>query len=233
MILKNHIKHLTLLLAILSLVTQTHNANARQAWLIQTRIPDDVNNPVTVLLGEEMQTITLSNRLASGPIPIPTDGVIRLIQELPENEKTREKKHNVLSQTRIPDNVDNALIILSPDTGSDREHTFFRSRMQDLNQFQGGNILYLNMTNFNIGIEIGDERLALRPGSSRIHSGINVSQATSVPYRYSYHNDVDNQWRVISASMTIAVPTRREIKIFAANENTGNVRLSAITFPVN
>ena len=59
----------------------------RAAWIVQTGIPAGMDNPVKVLVGKKIEMLTLSNRVAAGPVKIPQDGLIRLVKEVPHPEK--------------------------------------------------------------------------------------------------------------------------------------------------
>jgi hypothetical protein len=204
----------------------------RLAWFIQTGIPEGLDNPVMVMTGKKIELVTLSNRLASGPVKIPPDGVIRLVREIQDPMDPKKSIYLNLAEAKIPETMKQALVILVPSVADPATSRIFHVRTQGLSNFNGGDCLYLNLTNLDMIIEIGDKKIPLKPGNLRILDGSKADQAVDVPFRYSYYHPTLDKWRVLSASVTIMSPTRREIVVFGIDQNTSRVKCSNITFPV-
>jgi|688.fasta_scaffold18829_7 hypothetical protein len=205
----------------------------RKAWLIQTGIPEGLENPVKIMIGRDIQSVTLSNRMATGPIKIPSDGIIRLVREIPDPKNPEKTLYQTLAEAMVPEKMDQALIILVPVLNKAAEGRVFTSKVQGLTDFKGGDCLYINLTNVNVAIEIAESKIPLKPGDSKIFDGEAYIEATSVPFRYSYFHPEKKKWKVLTASLAIMSGTRREIWIFSFNANTDQVKCHGITFPVD
>lgn len=205
----------------------------RKAWLIQTEIPEGLKNPVNIMTGKDIQLVTLSNRMASGPIKIPSDGIIRLVREIPDPNNPEKTLYQTLAEAMVPEKIDQALIILVPMPKKTADGRVFMAKVQGLTGFNGGDCLYINLTNLNVAIEIAESKIPLKPNDFKIFDGEAYTKATSVPFRYSYFHPEKNKWRVLSASLAIMSGTRREIWIFSFNANTNQVKCHGVTFPVD
>ncbi len=208
------------------------NTNGRRAWFVQTAMPEGLENPVRVMTGTEVESVTLSNRLTSGPVQIPSDGIIRFVREVPDPEAPAKGKYLTLAEALVPGNLNQALIILVPIPKKDGSDLLFGTKVQDLSEFQGGDCLYINLTKLNVGVEIGKKKIPLKPGTSEIYDGEDYAQATSVPFRYSYFQPEKEKWKVLSASLAIMTGTRREIWIFSVDGVSDRVKCHGVTFPV-
>lgn len=206
--------------------------NGRKAWFIQTSIPDGLENPIKVSAKGKIELVTLSNRLASGPVEIPDDGVVRFLREIPNAVDPAKPTHLILAETKIPEQVRHALVVLIPVPAAAADGRVFRAVARDLNGFNGGDCLYINLTEFNFAVEIGDAKVPLKPGATQYYRGGNSRGPVTLPFRYSYHLEEKKQWKVLSASINIMSPTRREIVIFSGEKASGRVRCVNITFPL-
>jgi hypothetical protein len=204
----------------------------RMAWFIQTGIPEGLANPVMVMISDKIELVTLSNRLASGPVKIPEDGVIRLVRQIPDPADPEKFAYLTLAEARIPKTMNQALVILIPSAPDPSNHHLFKSKVQGLTNFKGGDSLYLNLTNVNMLIETGERKTPLKPSQTTIYKGMADTGTVDVPFRYSYFHPTQEKWKVLSASVTIMSPTRREIVVFSVDANTNRLKCNSITFPV-
>lgn len=211
---------------------ESKDTKGRKAWFVQTGMPEGLENPVKVMTGKEVELVTLSNRMASGPVRIPADGIIRLVRETPDPENPGKSKFLTLAQALVPAVTGQALIILVPTPKKEGFDLLFQTKVQGLSDFRGGDCLYINLTNLNVGVEIGGSKIPLKPGNSRIYDGEAYREATGVPFRYSYFHPEKKQWNVLSASLAIMSGTRREIWIFSADVAGDRVKCHGVTFPV-
>ena len=85
--------HICVLFAgILPLAAQTDSGGeqtreaGRSAWFACTSIPDGLENPVKVMAGKELTELELPKYMASDPVKIPADGIIRIVREVPDPE---------------------------------------------------------------------------------------------------------------------------------------------------
>lgn len=204
----------------------------RLAWFVQTGIPEGLDNPVTVMTGKATELITLSNRLASGPVKIPEDGIIRLVRKVPDPADPKKSTYLTLAEAKIPEAMDQALIILVPTAPKAGSDLLFQTKVQGLSDFRGGDSLYINLTNLNVAVEIGSAKIPLKPGNSKIYDGEAYAAATTMPFRYSYFDPEKEKWKVLSASLAIMSGTRREIWIFSVDAVARRVKCHGVTFPV-
>jgi hypothetical protein len=204
----------------------------RLAWLVATAIPDDLENPVTVLTGKDLTAVTLSKRMPSEPVKIPADGLISIIRKPAQPVDPAKPAYEILGRATIPEGMSQALIILLPVVRKEGSSTVFQAKVQDLATFNGGDTLYLNLTTLNIAVQLGDQKLALKPGMVTIHRVGSLDKATNTPVSYHFFHPTQEQWRLLSASTVVLQPTRREICIFSWDPRFNRVDYHGITFPV-
>lgn len=189
-------------------------------------------NPVKVISDKETQMLTMSNDMSSGPVKVPSDGVVRLVKELPKVDGMTIPAYRTLAQAVVPKEVQKALVIMSPAPGRTPDGPVFATKVLSLADFHGGDFLYLNLTSSTIGVEVGKHKFSLKPGSIKIQDVTEIDVLGSVPYRYSYLDEKTTQWMPLNASMTITTPTRREVLIFSVSEDGESIRCNSITVPV-
>ena len=221
--------------AVLTAQTTTENepraVRGRVAWLIATSIPENLENPVHVMTGNDLVEVTLSKRGAAGPVKIPPGGVIRLVRR-PEQPAGQDQPPFVtLAQSTIPEETAKALVILMP-LAEPRGNLLFASKIQDLASFKGGDWLFLNLTTADVGVDMGTTNMQLKPGQTRIFSPPASAEPILMPIRYRYFHPVENEWKMLSASTVGILPTRREICIFSYDERFKRIDYHGITFPV-
>jgi hypothetical protein len=203
----------------------------RVAHFIYTSMPEGVENPVTVMTGTELIQLVLSKRAASEPVKIPADGILRIVRKVENPEDPAKPTYLTLAQALVPETVDKALVILIP-LAKVKDNRVFQARIQDLAGFTGGDYLYLNLTNTEVGVEMGTTKLALKPGETKIYDAPNLTASTNVPVRYSFYHPTEQQWKMLSSSTVVLHQTRREICIFSWDPRFNRIDYHGITFPV-
>lgn len=203
----------------------------RLAWFVYTSLPKDIENPVDVMTDSKITRVMLSARAASAPVRIPADGVIRIVRKVDDPKNPAKFTYLTLAQAAVADGVAEALIILIPITNP-QDSRVFHARVQDLASFKGGDSLYLNLTNLNIGVELGKTSIPIKPGETKIHNAPPLDKPTDIPIRYSFYQPVQKKWQTISASTIVQQATRREICIFSWDPRFERVDYRGITFPV-
>lgn len=204
----------------------------RTAWFIYTEWPDEVDNPIKVMSGKEMIEITLSKRSVSPPVRIPADGILRVVKEEPDPKDASKIVHRVLAQVMVPEGVSKALVILMP-LPKPQGDLVFGAKVQDVAAFKGGDWLFMNLTNAEIGIRLGAAKQTIKPGGLRIQGIPGLSEPTSTTISYHYLTPGKKEWELISASTVALMPTRREICIFSLDRQYGRISYHGITFPVH
>lgn len=204
-------------------------AKGRLAWFVYTDLPENLENPVKVLTGSKLTEVTLSKRMASGPVKVPGDGIVRIVREN-KGADAKDKPYLVFSQTVIPEGVSKALIILFP-LSKPNGDLLFNTKVQNLANFKGGDTLYMNLTKLPVAVEIGDAKVGINPGEIRIHEAPRSAEPVNVPVSYNFR-DQEGRWRMLSASTIVLQPTRREICIFSVDPQLGRIDYHGVTFPV-
>lgn len=209
----------------------SREAKGRVAWFVYTGLPEGLENPVSVMSGKDVSQVTLSKRSPSEPVKIPGDGVVSIVREVPDPKEPGETKFLTLAIARIPDGVSKALVILIP-VENDPQGLLFRTKVQDLASFKGGDWLFFNMTNFRLGVEMGKTSLEIKPGEVRIYNSPVEAEPVNMPIRQSYFHPVKQQWKMISASTVVLHSTRRQVCIFGWDPRYERIEKTGITFPV-
>lgn len=207
----------------------------RKAWFLCTAIPDDLQNPVSVMVDENIHQVTLSIRHMSDPFPVSGEGLVKIVKEIPNPDKT-DKTHptiyQTLAQSQVPDQIQNALIILVPMPKNNSQKQVFGSKVIDLNHFKGGDYLYLNLSPVQVGITLGENRSVLKPGEMKIQENRDIANATNKMISLHYQSIKDEKWKLIVASTVVVQPSRREICIFHWDEKADRIDYRGATFPV-
>lgn len=203
----------------------------RVAWFINTSMPDGLENPVSVLSGDDLVQITLSKRSHSAPVNIPKDGILKIVRKLDKPVAADQTPYLTLAQVLIPEGVGKALVILTP-AAANPLGLVFDTKAQDLASFQGGDCMYLNMTNVKIGIDLGGEKTQVDPGETKIIRSKTREEPINLTIRYFFHHPKKEEWKILSSSTIALYPTRREICIFTLDPRFKRIDYHGITFPV-
>lgn len=210
---------------------ETKQQAGRSAWFVYTDMPEGVENPVKVLAGKEITEVKLEKYLASEPVKIPEDGIIRIVRAVPDPANPDKAKYLVLAEAKIPENVREALIILLPLPKPEGER-IFNAKIQDLASFKGGDRFFINLSDTDISIQLGDNTTTVPAKQAKIYSSPKLTSATNVPIMYKFYHPERQQWMILSASTVVLRPTRREICIFNNGTRIGNIKKHGILFPV-
>lgn len=205
----------------------------RLTCFVATSIPEDLENPVSVLTGKKITPITLSSRLASQPVEVPSDGIVRIVRQIPNPKNSSQPAYLTLAQAIVPEGVNKSLVILGPIPKKDGSDLVFNAKVQNLAEFKGGDYMFINLTTLKIAVQLGQKKIGLRPGETSICDGGSIASATNAPVSYHYLDETDDQWKMISASTVVIQPTRREMCIFNWDTNYNRVDYKGITVPVS
>lgn len=205
--------------------------SGRLAWFVCTSIPDGLENPVMVQSGELVTKLELPRYMASAPVKISADGIIRIVREVIDPEDPGKLKYLVLAEAKIPEAVREAMVILVPLPKPEGD-LVFQAKVQDLADFKGGDRLFINMSDTNIGIQIGPTKVAVPARRSKIYRAPDLTKPTNMPIMYQFYHPEREEWKLLSASTVVLRPTRREIVIFNNGSRVGNIKKHKILFPL-
>lgn len=233
---KNHFLFLSIvMLSISSLFAQNASEppdpKDRIAWIVSTSLPEGLENPVSIMSGEDIIEVTLSKRSPSAPIKIPADGTLKIVRKIAHPTEPGKTEYLTIAQASVAESVTRALIILIPLVKDPTEH-LFETRVQDLAEFEGGDWLFLNATEYKVGIDMGKSAILVNPGETKIYHAEPRSESIEMTLRYSANVPEEESWKVISSSSVAYFATRREICIFSWNPKSERIDYHGITFPV-
>jgi len=233
------IPHLLIVLCVTSVADAQNSserepraARGRLAWIVYTSMPEGVANPVTVMTGRDILEVALSKRSPSEPVRIPQDGILKIVRESDQPAGSGQTPYLTLAQAYVPEGVNRALIILMP-ASQPRGDLIFNAKVQDLAKFKGGDWMFLNLTNVQVGVDMGQTSMVMKPGQIQIYDASASAGAELMPIRYRYFHPVQEEWKMLSASTIGIVPTRREICIFSIDPRFQRIEYHGITFPVS
>lgn len=213
-------------------ITEKKPPVGRLAWFVATSIPEDVENPINVMTGTKIIKVSLSKRMTSEPVKIPADGILNVVREVENKKDPTKPAYQTLAQAQIPDGMKDVLVILVPSPREKGSPPLFKTKVQSLASFKGGDYLYMNLTNLAIAVQLGDDKMGVKPGEVVIHSAGKLDKPTNTPVSYYFSDPAKDEWKLISASTIVMQPTRREICIFSWDANFDRVDYHGITFPV-
>ena len=208
------------------------SARGRQAWIIAVSLPEGMANPVEIKAGGETSELTLSKRSIGQPVRIPEDGVIRLVGDIPNPEDPDKSFRGTLAQARIPETVEDALVILIP-LHAPTDQFLFDVKVEDLADFKGGDTLYLNTSPWEVQVESRGENLQLGTGEVRIDASPRPPKEESISVTYRFMDPRKQAWRSLGTSLVVVLPTRREICFFSWNARFERIDYHGVTFPVS
>jgi len=222
-----------LLSAALPLAAQSDRraGGGRSAWFACIDIPEGLENPAKVMGGNQLTELELPRFMASEPVAIPADGILRIVRESPDAGNLDKPQYIILAEAKIPEGVREALVILAPIPKPEGD-LIFRSKVQDLANFKGGDRLYINLSTSNIRVRLGDTRVNVAPGQTNIYESPKLAKPANVPIMYEFYHPERKEWKILSASTVVLRPTRREIHVFNSGTRIGNIKKHGILFPV-
>jgi len=203
----------------------------RSAWFACLSKPEGLENPVKVLAGGKITELELPPYMASEAVKVPADGILRIVREAPDPADQGKTIHLVLAEAKIPEGVREALVILGP-LAKPEGDLLFRTKIQDLKDFKGGDRLFINLSDTRIRIRLGDTKVTVTPGQADIYESPKLAEPVNIPIMYEFYHPVREEWKILTASTVVLRPTRREICIFNNGTRIGNIRKHGIIFPV-
>jgi hypothetical protein len=204
----------------------------RTAWFACLAKPEGLENPVKILAGGQVSELELPPFLASEPVKIPADGILRLVRPIPDPADPTKSKYLILAEAHIPETVREALVILAPLPKPEGD-LLFLAKVQDLAQFKGGDRLYINLSNTNIRVRLGKSTVSVAPGQANIYESPKLAEQTNIPIMYQFYHPQQQEWKILTASTVVLRPTRREITVFNNGTRLGNIKKHKILFPVS
>lgn len=208
-----------------------HSGAGRSAWFACLSKPEGLENPVSVLAGDKLIKLELPEFMASEAVAIPPDGILRIVRATPDEVNQGKMKYQILAEAKIPENVREALVIMTP-FAKPVNHLLFQTKIQDLANFKGGDRLYINLSDTNIRVRLGKTAVAVEPKQANIYKSPSMAEATNMPIMYEFYHPERQQWKILSASTVVLRPTRREICVFNNGSRIGNIKKHGILFPV-
>ncbi|BCX46262.1 hypothetical protein HAHE_01700 [Haloferula helveola] len=202
----------------------------RVASFVFTSLPEGFENPVTVLAGKEVSEVLLSKFSPSDSVKVPADGILRIVRQVENAAAAETPQYQTLAQASVPESVSKAVVILMP-MAENPQGLLFKTQVLDLDAYKGGESMFLNMTNFRIGIELGKSKFVVEPGKLRSHNPLGSERSASLPIRLSYFHPTREEWSMITASTVALYSTRRELCIFNWDANFNRVDYESLTLP--
>lgn len=206
-------------------------AKGRMARFVYTSLPEGLENPVSIMSGNDISQVLLSKLSPSDPVKIPADGILRIVRQAEKQTTPDKPEYVTLAQAKVPDDVKSAMVILMP-VAKNSKGLLFQAKVQDLDALKGGDCMFLNMTNRKIGIEFGKTKIVVEPGKDKVHNPLGSAPTVSVPIRFSFFHPEKKEWAMITASTVALYSTRRELCIFNWDPRFNRVDYESITFPV-
>lgn len=204
----------------------------RSVWFACLSKPEGLENPVNVLAGGKLTKLELPEFMASEPVAIPDDGVLRIVREGPDPTNQGKMKYLILAEAKVPEGIREALVILAP-LPKPQGDLLFGYKVQDLANFKGGDRLYINLSDTNIRVRLGNATVMVNPKLTNIFKAPPMAKSTNTPIMYEFFHPERKEWLILSASTVVLRPTRREICVFDNGSRIGNIKNYKILFPVS
>ena len=203
----------------------------RSVWFACTSLPEGFENPTKVLTGEAITELEIPRFMASDPVKVPKDGIIRLVVEEPNRADPEKVNYRILAQAKIPDGVREALIILVP-LHEPKGDLIFTAKVQNLAKFKGGDRLYINLSREHVRVKLGNDTVTLAPKQADLYESPALTKPQNMPVLYEFYHAARKEWLMISASTVVLRPTRRNIFVFNGGTRPGQIKKHKILFPL-
>lgn len=203
--------------------------SARSAWFIYTSLPEGVENSLSIMAGDQITEITLSKRAPSAPVPIPADGILKLVRKINQPAEPSKSEYETIATVTVIETIQQALVIFMPAKNKD-SGLLFDTRVQDLAAFKGGDWLYINATQHQIGIDMDKTETLVQPNETKIFSPGGEEKTIQTTFRYKEDSEKES-WKVINSSSIANFKTRREICIFIWDEKRKRIDYHGMTLP--
>lgn len=203
----------------------------RTAWFACLAIPEGLENPAKILAVDKITELELSPFMASAAVKIPADGILRIVRVVSDPADPKKTKYIILAEAKIPETVDEALIILGP-LPQPKSDLLFQAKVQDLANFKGGDRLFINLSDTEIGVKIGDTAVAVPVKKAAIYASPKLANPANMPIVYRFYHPEQKKWKLLTASTVVITPTRREICVFSNGSRIGKIKKHGILFPV-
>ena len=204
----------------------------RRAWIVAAQIPEDVANPLPVMVGDTMNEVQLYHRDIGDAVAVDKTGMVRAVK--PVKGPNGEQAYQNLAVAKLGEGVREALIVLVPKDGG-KEGLRFDSKVIDLAKFKRGGCLYVNLVKTKVGITIGEEKTVVNPGGMEFLNLLGDEKAAVKSIRFFYEipkkpDAPEGEWKLMTASRMAIYRSRREICIFFYNKEIENVDFRGIPF---
>jgi hypothetical protein len=202
----------------------------RMAWFIYTSLPEGVENPVSIMSGNDIIEVTLSKRSPSLPVKIPADGILKMVRKIENPTDPEKNPYLTLAQTTVSDQIEKALIILIPST-KDPKEPLFETKVQNLAEIKGGDWMFLNATNHKVGVDMNKTEILVGPGEAKTYTPESNNESIQMSFRYSVTDADKESWKTISSSSVSNYSTRREICIFTWDSKYNRISYHGMSLP--
>ena len=205
--------------------------SGRKVWLVSTSIPKDLENPLPILIGEELMEARLYLRSIGSPIPLDSTGIVRGVKVIKDDDG--KAAYQNLFVSKVPEGVSQALIILVPQA-EDADGLRFKSKVIDLSKFKKGGCLYVNLVPTKIGVTLGDLKTVIAPGKMEFINplGNKDKDVKHVQFFYNSPKGDKGEWKLMTSGKMAIYKSRREICVFFYNEQIENVDFRGIPFMI-
>lgn len=200
----------------------------RQAWIMATSLPPDVQSPLKILIGKDLTEVEIMKRSLGLPVAVPEDGLMYVVNPITDSQG--KPAYERLVSIGIPDGVTRSLVILFPDPKLPAPLRF-RAQVIDLNKFRGGDALFVNLTGYEVGVTLGEKKTSLKPGRTDIIATGDFEGRRNATVSYHYRAAGEKAWNLISSSTTMLLSDRREILIFSYDKQMEQIDYHGISFP--
>ena len=135
--------------------------------------------------GDDLLELELPRFLASDPVRIPKERTLRIVKVVPKPGKDDEVQYKVLAEAKIPERIQQALIILIPLPEPDGDR-LFQAGVKDLAGFKGGDRMFINLSKTDIRVRIGEKAVSVPAGRSETFVAGKLPKPTNAPILYSF-----------------------------------------------
>tara|TARA_R100000027_G_scaffold184_1_gene208 strand:- start:7638 stop:8354 length:717 start_codon:yes stop_codon:yes gene_type:complete len=180
-----------------SLPSQTHKEDIVQVDFTTLNWEPSVIQDLKFEIDGEVRTLSVYNRGLSIPENYSGPADLKFFREV-SNPQTGEMVRVPVAQTRLPDNVDEVLLIFQKNAKSQRESYRVFPIPRNRDQFPPGSYQIINFSDFNISGKIGKEMFSLAKRDSVIIE-LPAQQAATIEVKFA--REEGEGWKLAYSSL--------------------------------
>ncbi len=215
-----------LLIRFIALCFLTSSLDAKkEVWITASNIPNETMSQLQILVDGEIVQHQFSMRQAGKPVSIPDTGVFQIIRK---KLNDAQEEHDIITNVTVDKDISKALVVITPGHAKSGSSNF-KSHVENLGDFGMGDKLFINISDYDMKIQLGDEVILLPKSKSEKYKAAKIGESRTVKLLYQFQKTGEELWQTIGESSYYLQPNTREIVLFYQDIDTDEYNYHGIT----